>query len=224
MFRRVLAVLVLILVALVALRLVVGVVVGAVMAGSGSPSGGARRRGAAGALDAQGRQAQARSEGPRLTRDHPTARRGSGGGRDAPDHRAAARAGPPPLEPTQPRINETPCLNSATPRSSTAQSTSNVYLETDGEVGHDWRNGAPTLILTTTGRKSGEERQNALIYGMAGDNPMIVASKGGNPSAPRLVPQPARQAPGPGADPRRPVRRHSRATRRRRSGPSCGSG
>jgi deazaflavin-dependent oxidoreductase (nitroreductase family) len=59
-----------------------------------------------------------------------------------------------------------------------------AYLETDGEVGHDWRRGAPVLILTTTGRKSGEERQNALIYGMAGDNPMIVASKGGNPSHP----------------------------------------
>ena len=59
-----------------------------------------------------------------------------------------------------------------------------VYLETAGEVGHDWRNGAPTLILTTTGRKSGEQRQNALIYGMAGDNPMIVASKGGNPEHP----------------------------------------
>jgi deazaflavin-dependent oxidoreductase (nitroreductase family) len=59
-----------------------------------------------------------------------------------------------------------------------------VYLETDGEVGHDWRRGAPTLILTTTGRKSGEPRQNALIYGMAGDNPMIVASKGGNPRHP----------------------------------------
>jgi len=58
------------------------------------------------------------------------------------------------------------------------------YLETDGEVGHDWRNGTSTLILTTTGRKSGEERQNALIYGMAGDNPMIVASKGGYPQHP----------------------------------------
>ena len=59
-----------------------------------------------------------------------------------------------------------------------------VYLETDGEVGHDWRNGSPVLILTTTGRKSGEQRQNALIYGNAGDNPMIVASKGGNPKHP----------------------------------------
>jgi proline iminopeptidase len=59
-----------------------------------------------------------------------------------------------------------------------------AYLETDGEVGHDWRNGAPTLILTTTGRKSGEQRLNALIYGMSGDNPMIVASRGGTPQHP----------------------------------------
>ena len=59
-----------------------------------------------------------------------------------------------------------------------------VYEETDGEVGHDWRKGSPILILTTTGRKSGDERKNALIYGMAGDDPMIVASKGGNPQHP----------------------------------------
>jgi len=59
-----------------------------------------------------------------------------------------------------------------------------AYLETDGEVGHDWRDGSATLILTTKGRKSGEERLNALIYGMAGDNPMVVASKGGNPQHP----------------------------------------
>ena len=59
-----------------------------------------------------------------------------------------------------------------------------VYLETDGEVGHDWRNDTSILILTTKGRKSGEERLNALIYGMAGDHPMIVASKGGNPQHP----------------------------------------
>jgi deazaflavin-dependent oxidoreductase (nitroreductase family) len=59
-----------------------------------------------------------------------------------------------------------------------------AYLETDGEQGHDWKNGAPTLILTTRGRKSGEERVSPLIYGMAGDNAMIVASKGGHPSHP----------------------------------------
>jgi deazaflavin-dependent oxidoreductase (nitroreductase family) len=59
-----------------------------------------------------------------------------------------------------------------------------AYLETDGEVGHDWKRGAPTLILTTTGRRSGEERRTPLIYGMAGDDPMVVASKGGNPEHP----------------------------------------
>ena len=59
-----------------------------------------------------------------------------------------------------------------------------VYEETDGENGHEWRKGTSILILTTTGRKSGEERKNALIYGMAGDNAMIVASKGGNPQHP----------------------------------------
>jgi deazaflavin-dependent oxidoreductase (nitroreductase family) len=59
-----------------------------------------------------------------------------------------------------------------------------VYEETDGENGHEWRNGTSILILTTTGRRSGDQRKNALIYGMAGDNPMIVASKGGNPQHP----------------------------------------
>ena len=95
-----------------------------------------------------------------------------------------------------------------------------VYLETDGEVGHDWRNGTSTLILTTKGRKSGEERLNALIYGMAGDNPMIVASKGGNPQHPALVPQPAREPERPGPDPRRQVRRH-RPRRHARGAPGA---
>src|SRR4051812_47803024 len=59
-----------------------------------------------------------------------------------------------------------------------------AYLETDGKVGHDWKRGAPTLILTTTGRRSGAQRLTPLIYGMAGAHPMIVASKGGNPDHP----------------------------------------
>jgi deazaflavin-dependent oxidoreductase (nitroreductase family) len=60
-----------------------------------------------------------------------------------------------------------------------------AYLETDGERGHDWIGGTHVLILTTTGRKSGEERMAPLIYGMAGESdPMIVASKGGAPEHP----------------------------------------
>jgi proline iminopeptidase len=59
-----------------------------------------------------------------------------------------------------------------------------AYLETDGQRGHDWKRGAPTLILTTRGRKSGQERLTPLIYGMHGDHPVVVASKGGTPDHP----------------------------------------
>lgn len=52
------------------------------------------------------------------------------------------------------------------------------YQETDGEVGHDWQ-GTQTLLLTTTGRKSGEERTTPLIYGQSGDDYLLVASNGG---------------------------------------------
>ena len=38
------------------------------------------------------------------------------------------------------------------------------YRATGGEEGHDWR-GSQTLLLTTTGRRSGEERTTPLIYG-----------------------------------------------------------
>jgi deazaflavin-dependent oxidoreductase (nitroreductase family) len=53
------------------------------------------------------------------------------------------------------------------------------YQETDGEVGHDWRGGSSTLLLTTKGRSSGEERTTPLIYGRSGDDYLVVASKGG---------------------------------------------
>ena len=52
------------------------------------------------------------------------------------------------------------------------------YLETDGAEGHEWR-GATVLILTTTGRRSGQERSTPLIYGTNGDDYLVVASKGG---------------------------------------------
>lgn len=58
-----------------------------------------------------------------------------------------------------------------------------LYLETNGEVGHDW-NGVPALVLTTTGRRSGQERHSALIYGRLGDAYVIIASQGGAPTHP----------------------------------------
>jgi deazaflavin-dependent oxidoreductase (nitroreductase family) len=42
----------------------------------------------------------------------------------------------------------------------------------------------PTLLLTTTGRKSGEARSLPLIYGEHGDAYVIIASKGGLPNHP----------------------------------------
>ena len=42
----------------------------------------------------------------------------------------------------------------------------------------------PTLLLTTTGRKSGEPRPLPLIYGEDGDSYVIIASKGGMPTHP----------------------------------------
>jgi len=58
------------------------------------------------------------------------------------------------------------------------------YLETDGQVGHDW-NGVPALVLTTIGRRSGQERSSALIYGRLGDAYVIIASMGGAPTHPQ---------------------------------------
>ncbi len=62
---------------------------------------------------------------------------------------------------------------------------------TDPEKAHMWDSTPlggpgllPTLLLTTTGRKSGEPRALPLIYGPAGDGYVVIASKGGMPSHP----------------------------------------
>jgi len=58
------------------------------------------------------------------------------------------------------------------------------YRETGGKVGHLWREGSTILLLTTTGRKSGEKRTVPLIYATDGDRYVIIASKGGAPEHP----------------------------------------
>lgn len=42
----------------------------------------------------------------------------------------------------------------------------------------------PTLLLTTTGRKTGERRDAPLIYGESDGNYVVVASRGGTPTHP----------------------------------------
>lgn len=65
-----------------------------------------------------------------------------------------------------------------------------LYLE-DPEKAHMWDSSAlggpgvlPTLLLTTTGNKSGEPRMLPLIYGKIESGYVIIASKGGFPSHP----------------------------------------
>lgn len=58
------------------------------------------------------------------------------------------------------------------------------YRETDGEVGYLW-NGVPSLILTTTGRKTGQPRDTPLICAADGDDFVVIASQGGAPTHPQ---------------------------------------
>jgi deazaflavin-dependent oxidoreductase (nitroreductase family) len=57
------------------------------------------------------------------------------------------------------------------------------YEATGGEAGYLW-NGAPCLVLTTTGARSGQQRKSALIFGADGDDCVLIASKGGAPAHP----------------------------------------
>jgi deazaflavin-dependent oxidoreductase (nitroreductase family) len=59
-----------------------------------------------------------------------------------------------------------------------------TYVESEGAEGHEFRGGAPILLLSVLGRKSGVWRRTALIYGRAGDAYVVVASKGGAPKDP----------------------------------------
>lgn len=52
------------------------------------------------------------------------------------------------------------------------------YLASGGTEGHE-SNGVYTLVLATTGRRTGEPRRTCLIYGTSGDDFVVVASKGG---------------------------------------------
>lgn len=58
-----------------------------------------------------------------------------------------------------------------------------TYVATNGEDGHMWQ-GVPCLLLTTTGRKSGDLRRCALIYGTDGNDLIVVASRGGDANHP----------------------------------------
>ena len=58
-----------------------------------------------------------------------------------------------------------------------------LYKATDGRVGHKMI-GVPTLLLRTTGRRSGATRTNGLVYARDGDDYLVVPSNGGADKAP----------------------------------------
>ncbi|HEX3995993.1 MAG TPA: nitroreductase family deazaflavin-dependent oxidoreductase, partial [Acetobacteraceae bacterium] len=68
----------------------------------------------------------------------------------------------------------------------------NLYLSSGGKEGHIMKRtppgypemDVPSLLLTTTGRKSGEKFVFPLFYGTIGGSYIIVASKGGAPDHP----------------------------------------
>ena len=65
-----------------------------------------------------------------------------------------------------------------------------VYRLTGGRVGGTWRvgsalrNGVDICLLTSTGRRSGEERTVPLLHLPDGDRVLLVASQGGLPQHP----------------------------------------
>jgi deazaflavin-dependent oxidoreductase (nitroreductase family) len=59
-----------------------------------------------------------------------------------------------------------------------------VYQESNGEQGYLW-NGVPILLLTTTGRKSGQPRTIPIIFTPYQNSFVIIASKGGSPEHPK---------------------------------------
>jgi deazaflavin-dependent oxidoreductase (nitroreductase family) len=68
----------------------------------------------------------------------------------------------------------------------------NRYISSGGTDGHMYKITqpdrpeitVPSLLLTTTGRKSGERYIFPLFYGKTGDSYIVVASKGGAPQHP----------------------------------------
>ncbi len=54
-----------------------------------------------------------------------------------------------------------------------------IYRASGGRIGGRFPGGAPVLLLTTVGRKSGRPQTAPLLYLKEGDNYVIVASKGG---------------------------------------------
>ena len=75
------------------------------------------------------------------------------------------------------------------PQSDWARDHVRRYRETGGADGHIWKGhdgtgNFPCLLLTTTGRRTGEAYTTPLIYGCDGADYVVIASQGGRPVHP----------------------------------------
>lgn len=65
-----------------------------------------------------------------------------------------------------------------------AQGHTALYRATSGVVGHRFPGTPPMLLLDHVGAKSDARRTSPLVYGVDGENWILVASKGGNAKNP----------------------------------------
>lgn len=59
-----------------------------------------------------------------------------------------------------------------------------IYQKSNGMIGHRLPGVPPSLLLRTTGAKTGQARINPLSYARDGKDYLVVASMGGAPRSP----------------------------------------
>ena len=97
------------------------------------------------------------------------------------------------------------------------------YQETDGEEGYIWREGSTILLLTTTGRNSGQRVDDAADLRARRRQPGDRRVEGRRPRASGLVPQSLEDAARSASRSRARSSAPARATRRARSASGCGA-
>jgi len=86
-------------------------------------------------------------------------------------------ANPKPFTPTQEKIADTVMRP-------LSHFNTWIYRLSGGKIWGRWLRGAPILLLTTVGCKSGRSRTAPLLYLRDGEHVVLVASKGGMPHHP----------------------------------------
>src|SRR3979490_1953031 len=63
-----------------------------------------------------------------------------------------------------------------------------VHRATNGLIGHRFPGSPPVLLVDHVGARSGSRRTSPLVYARAGENVILIASKGGYPKHPAWFP------------------------------------